>query len=150
MYKRQFLTCAWVSMGLNGSTCSECLPVVTCNFESPEHVPRTSARATLAPWCSGGLPACPGAESTRKDPRPEKKKMLICQKKNTSIHSLVILFFGKSMMGVSRITDTSYALSYEACIICCRTICTLLCEVNVAVRDLQDENSVHPPRSLIY
>ena len=120
----------------------------TLNRQSTDH--GLPPESTLAPWCSGGLPACPGAESTRKDPRPEKKKMLICQKKNTSIHSLVILFFGKSMMGVSRITDTSYALSYEACIICCRTICTLLCEVNVAVRDLQDENSVHPPRSLIY
>ena len=32
-------------MGLDGSTCSECLLVVTCDFEPPEHVPRISARA---------------------------------------------------------------------------------------------------------
>ena len=32
-------------MGLDGSTCSECLLVVTCDSEPPEHVPRTSARA---------------------------------------------------------------------------------------------------------
>ena len=40
---------------------------------------------TLAPWCPGGLPACHGAESTRKDPRPEEKDMPMCQK-NTFIH----------------------------------------------------------------
>ena len=34
----------WVSMGLDGCTCSECLPVVTCDSEPPEHMPRTSAR----------------------------------------------------------------------------------------------------------
>ena len=79
-------------MGLDGSTCSECPPVVTCDFEPPDHVPRTSARAhtcnvvTLVPWCSGGLPACLRAESTRKDPRPEEKKMPMC-KKNTFIDS---------------------------------------------------------------
>ena len=32
-------------MGLDGSTCSECLPVVTCDFEPPENVPRITARA---------------------------------------------------------------------------------------------------------
>ena len=34
---------------------------------------------TLAPWCLGGLPACPGADGTRKDPRPEEKKMAMCK-----------------------------------------------------------------------
>ena len=37
------------------STCSESLPVGTCNFEASEHVPRTSAMAKLAPWCPDGL-----------------------------------------------------------------------------------------------
>ena len=58
----------------------------TCDFEPPEHVPRTSARAKLAPSGPRGLPACHGAESTRKDPRPEEKNMPKCQK-NTFINS---------------------------------------------------------------
>ena len=35
---------------------------------------RSRPGPTLAPWCTGGFPACPGAESTRKDPRPEEAK----------------------------------------------------------------------------
>ena len=62
-------------MGLDGSTCSDSLPERTCHFEPPEHVPRTSARAQTCVRGPGGLPACHGAESTRKDPRPEEKKM---------------------------------------------------------------------------
>ena len=65
----------WVCMGLDGSTCSECLPERTCHFEPPEHVPRTSAGAQTCVWGPGGLLACHGTESTRKDPRPEEKKM---------------------------------------------------------------------------
>ena len=56
MNRRTFLTCAWVSMGLNGSTCSECLPVVTCKFEPPEHVPRTTARAHTCAVMFGRAP----------------------------------------------------------------------------------------------
>ena len=62
-------------MGLDGSTCSESLPERTCHFESPEHVPRASARAQTCARGPGGLPACHGAESTRKGPRPEEKQM---------------------------------------------------------------------------
>ena len=62
-------------MGLDGSTCSESLPEQTCHFKPPEHVPRTSARAQTCVRGPGGLPACHGAESTRKDPHPEEKKM---------------------------------------------------------------------------
>ena len=61
----------WVCMGLDGSTCSECLPERTCHFQPPEHVPRTSTGAQTCVWGPGGLPVCHGAESTRKDPRPE-------------------------------------------------------------------------------
>ena len=64
----------------DGSTCSESLPEGTCHYEPPEHVPRTSARAHTCTQCPGGLPACHGAESTRKDPRPEEKNMPKCQK----------------------------------------------------------------------
>ena len=76
-------------MGLDGPTCSESLPVGTCDFEPPEYVPWTSARVKLAPRCPGGLPACHGAESTRKDPRPEEKKMSKCQK-NTFILWVIV------------------------------------------------------------
>ena len=48
-----FLTCTWICMGLDGSTCSECLPVVTCDLEPPEYVPRTSARAQPCAVVSG-------------------------------------------------------------------------------------------------
>ena len=62
-------------MDLDGSTCSECLLECTCHFEPPEHVPRPSARAPTCVRGPGGLPACHGAESTRKDPGPEKKTL---------------------------------------------------------------------------
>ena len=34
------------------------------------------------PWCPGGLPACDGAESTRKDPRDGSEKIPKYQKTN--------------------------------------------------------------------
>ena len=55
------------------------LPVLaTLNPQSTCHGPRPGP--TLAPWCTGGLLACPGAENTRKDPRPDEKKMPMCIK----------------------------------------------------------------------
>ena len=54
-------------------------------FEPPEHVPRTSARAQTCVRDPGGLPACHGAESTRKDARSEEKKMSKGQK-NTFLY----------------------------------------------------------------
>ena len=73
-------------MGLDGSTCSESLPERTCHFETPEHVPRTSAGDQTCEWGPGGLPVRRhGAESTRKDPRPEEKKMPE-DEKNTFIY----------------------------------------------------------------
>ena len=62
-------------MGLDGSTCSECLPERGCLLHLPEDVPRTSVRAQICLLGPGGLSVCRGAESTRKDPRPEEKKM---------------------------------------------------------------------------
>ena len=61
-------------MDVDGSTCSEYLPSRTYHFQPPHHVPRTSAGAQTCLWGLGGLPVCHGAESTRKDPRPEEKK----------------------------------------------------------------------------
>ena len=62
-------------MDLDGSTCSECLPERACPFQPPEHVPRTSATSQTCVMGPGGLPVCHGAEGTRKDPRPEEKKV---------------------------------------------------------------------------
>ena len=72
-------------MGLDGSTCSECLPERTCHFKPPEHVPRTSAGAQTCVLGPGGLPVFHGADSTRKDPRPEEKKMPKDEKKHIYI-----------------------------------------------------------------
>ena len=37
-------------------------------------------RDPLKPWCTGGAPACPAAESARKDPRPEGKGFVFRKK----------------------------------------------------------------------
>ena len=72
----------WVCMRLDGSTCSEMspsgyLPVfVTLNPQSTGHGPLPGP--TLGSGCTGGFPACPGSENTRKDPRPAEKKMPMC------------------------------------------------------------------------
>ena len=60
----------------------------TLNPQSTCHGPRPGP--TLAPWCSGGPPACPAAESTSKEPRPQEKKNVGVQKKThvySSIHT---------------------------------------------------------------
>ena len=46
--------------------------LATLNHKITCYGPRPGPKRV--PWCSGGLLACPGAESTRKDPRPEEKK----------------------------------------------------------------------------
>ena len=69
--------CAWTS--LRARNVSPWFLANFRHFEPHEHVPRTSARA---PWCTGGVPECPGAGSTRKDPRPEEKKIPLCKKKH--------------------------------------------------------------------
>ena len=55
----------------------------TLNPQSKCHGPRPGPKTCVRG--PGGLPACHGAESTRKDPRPEEKKMLKVQK-NTFIY----------------------------------------------------------------
>ena len=80
-------------MHLDGFTCSESLPKRTRHFEPPEHVPRTSARAQTCVRGPGGLLACHGAVSTRKDPRPEEKEMPMGQK-NTFIYIYTTFLFG--------------------------------------------------------
>ena len=74
---------AWAWMALRARNASPWLRV-TLNPESTCHGPRPGP--TLAPRCSGGLPECPGAESTRKDPRLEEKHSR-CAKKDTFIRT---------------------------------------------------------------
>ena len=87
------LTCTWVCMGLDGSTCSESLPEGTCYFEPPGHVSRTSVRAQTYAVGSGRTPCVPRSREHEKDPRPEEKKMSKCQK-NTFICSNTRFAFG--------------------------------------------------------
>ena len=51
-----FSTCTWFCMGLDGSTLLEFLPAVTCDFDPPEHVPRTSVRARICAVVFGWAP----------------------------------------------------------------------------------------------
>ena len=76
----------WVYMGLDGSTCSECRPERTCHFQPPVHVPRPAAGVQTYVLGLGGLPVCHGAESTRKDPRPEEKTCRCVKKRHIYIH----------------------------------------------------------------
>ena len=54
--------------------------------------PRARARRpgpTLVPWCLGGLSACPRAESTRKDQRPEEKNANAQKKIHLFMHCIM-------------------------------------------------------------
>ena len=79
------LTCTWVCMGLDGSTCSESLPVRTCRFEPPVHVPRTSARAQTCAVMFRRAPCVPRSEEHKARPADGRAKMPKCQK-NTFTH----------------------------------------------------------------
>ena len=68
-------------MALRARNHSPC-GLATLNPESACHGRRRGPR--LAPWRSGGLPACHGAESTRKT-RGRKKEKCRCAKKTFSI-----------------------------------------------------------------
>ena len=85
MSRRTFLVCTWICMGLDGSTCSECLTVVTYDFEPPEHVPRTSARAHACAVVFGRAPCVPRSREHEKRPTAGREKNADVQK-NTCIH----------------------------------------------------------------
>ena len=74
------VTCTWVCMGLEGSTCSESLPVVTCDFEPPEHVPWTSASAHTCAMVFGRAPCVPRSREQEKRPAAGREKMPMCIK----------------------------------------------------------------------
>ena len=64
------------------------------DFEPPEHVLRTLARAHTCTMFSPGLPACPTTECKTKDPRAERQKCR-CSQKVHIIHSNTRLPFGE-------------------------------------------------------
>ena len=71
-----------VCMGLDGSACSECLPVLTCDLEPPEHVPRTSARAYTCAVVFGRAPCVPRSGEYEKRPAAGKEKNVTVLKKH--------------------------------------------------------------------
>ena len=68
------LTCTWVCRCLGGSTCSESLPERTCDFEPPEQVPRTSARAKNLRAGSGRTPCVPWSREHQERPAAGREK----------------------------------------------------------------------------
>ena len=83
------LTCTWVFRGLDGSTCSESLLERTCDFEPPEHVPRTSARAHTCGVVFGRAPCVPQRREHEKRLAAGRGKKCRCAKKNTFIHRTI-------------------------------------------------------------
>ena len=83
---------AWAWMALRARNASPWLLANVRDFEpqSTCHGPRPGP--TLAPWCSGGLLVCPGAESTKNDPGPEEKKMPMCKKEH--IYTYLVVSIG--------------------------------------------------------
>ena len=80
------LTRTWVCMGLDDPTCSECLPVWTCDHEPPEHVPRMSARAHTCTLVFRRASCVPRTREHEKRPAAGREKMPMSQK-NTFIHN---------------------------------------------------------------
>ena len=72
-------------MGLDASTCSECLSEGTCHFEPPERVPRTSARAQTCALVSGRAPCVPRSREHPERPAAGREKMPMCKKTHTYI-----------------------------------------------------------------
>ena len=75
---------AWLAAADRDAT-----PWLLADFASLKaHSTRHGARPgpTLGSWCTGGSPACPAAESARKDPWPEEKSFVLRKKKVNFIH----------------------------------------------------------------
>ena len=75
----KMLKCGF-SIVLTCSSSAESDPVVTCWIARPMSAQSTRHGArpgpTLAPSCTRGPPACPAAESTRKEPRAKEKSFV--------------------------------------------------------------------------
>ena len=62
-------------MGVDGSTCSECFPMVASDSEPPEHVLRTSARSHTCAVVLGRAPCVPrGREHDKHDKIPVARR----------------------------------------------------------------------------
>ena len=69
-----------VWLWLDGKRSRDYLPAfATLNAPSTSHGARPGPK--LAPSVPGGPPACPAAESARKDSRSEQKRYPMCEKK---------------------------------------------------------------------
>ena len=84
-----FLTYAWVCTGLDGSTCSECLSVVTCDFEPPEHKSRTSARGRTCAFVFGRAPFVPRSREHEKRPAVGREKIAHPQEKHIYLYTVI-------------------------------------------------------------
>ena len=77
-------------MGPDGFACSECLPVVACDFEPPEHVPRTSARAHTCAVVFARAPCMPRSRENEKRPAAGREKNADVQ--NIHIYTYVVIY----------------------------------------------------------
>ena len=75
-------------MGLDGSTCSKCPPVVTCDFEPQEYVPQTSARAHTCAVDFGRAPCVPQSRENEKRPAAGGEKNVNVQ---TNMHLYIVI-----------------------------------------------------------
>ena len=69
-------------MSLDGSACSGCLPVVTCDFNPPDHVPRTSPWAQTCAAVFGRAPCVPRSRKHEQRLRTEEKKYRCAKESN--------------------------------------------------------------------
>ena len=103
------VTCKWVCMGLDGSTCSESLPVGTCHFEPPDHVPRTSARIRTCAVVSGRAPCVPRSREHEKRPATGREKNAEVPKK-TRLY--VYIYVSCRLSHASRVCVILYYLNF--------------------------------------
>ena len=76
-----FFGFAWAWLALAGRKAIPWLVTSFRDFEPPEYVPRTLARARTCTQCSHGPPVCPVTKSKSKDPRSEEQKIPMSEKK---------------------------------------------------------------------
>ena len=77
--------CTWMALRARNSSPKI---LATLNPQSTCHGPQPGPKH--AQWCSGGFPACPGAESTRKDPAG-RQKHVDAQKKHLCIRNVYLV-----------------------------------------------------------
>ena len=101
-------------MDLDGSTCSEGLPVFTFDFESPEHMPRTLARAHTCASLFRRAPCVPRSREHEKRPAAGRERNADVQK-NTFIHSNIgggYVMGGEAWHTVFKVASIYVSLAY--------------------------------------